>query len=84
MAGEKIRLVVIEENTLAYIHPATPQNFTVLRGLITKGSRWTNYNETINFHLPAGIQLRPATEQDFNLYRVSFEGFNNRSEYDFN
>ena len=84
MGTPKTKLVVIDENTLAYICPATPRNFTVLRALITKGSRWANYNDTVNFSLPANTTMRPATAQDFNYFRVSFEGYNNPSEYEFN
>ena len=72
---EKIKLVVVNENTLGYIDPRTPNNLSILRALGTKGSRFNNHSG------PAALfeydTVRLASEKDFDNIGVCFEGYGN-------
>lgn len=74
----KTKLVVIGEHTLGYILPNST-TAGVLHASILKGA-----NEHYSLQLPRYNEtVRLATPKDFDEFRVSFEGFNNPSEYEY-
>jgi hypothetical protein len=78
---EKIKLVVVNENTLGYILPEFPKQVSVLHASVLRGA----YFGSIGNPIPIGEKwcnhsVRLATEQDFNDYRVSIEGYKNHPE----
>ena len=59
--------VVVNENTLGYIQPERPSWFNVLHGSVFKGGRnWKNGAVPLS----PNDQVRPATLEDFDEYRV--------------
>jgi len=70
---DKIKLVVIDEHTLAYITPDNPNYAHILHASILKGS----------YYQPFGVipitnrNVRMASESDFKEFRVDFSGYNN-------
>lgn len=77
----KTKLVVIGEHTLGYILPNSTMA-GVLHASILKGATFTVHNEPLQ--LPRYNEtVRLATPKDFDEFRVSFEGFNNPSEYEY-
>ena len=76
----KTKLVVINENTLAYIPPMS-NVASVLRASTLKGSRFNDFSQ-IHFN---DESYRLATEKDFNEYNVVFNGYkkdNNNYEWE--
>lgn len=65
----KIQLVIIDEHTLGAIHPDRPQQAEILHGSILRGAT------SATPILTAGKKVRLASKEDFNAYRVSFEGY---------
>lgn len=78
----KIKLVVLNEHTLGYIHPNGEPFMSVLHGSVLKGSPYGWMNGSIC--IPTGATVRLATTQDFDEYRVSSKGFtDNPNEYEY-
>lgn len=81
METAKTKLIVVNEHTLGYFLPGETENYGVLHASILKGA---------TFEISPGIKsiksldnVRLASEKDFEAFRVSFEGFGNRNEYEF-
>ena len=83
MSTQKIKLVVVGDHTLGYIHPETPNKINVLWGFILKGGRsWGS--EIVLPILNKNDTIRLASEEDFNYFNVCFNGYkNNPNEYEF-
>jgi len=77
MTTDKIKLIVIDEHTLAY--SISDSMAGILRTSVLKGS---NFNEYDNVSLD-GHKVRLASEKDFDNFRVSFKGFDNKEEYEY-
>lgn len=76
---DKIKLVVINENTLGYILPERPTWAGVLRASVIKGS----VDRDCDITPITGKAVRLASERDFDEYRICFDGYNNdRYEFD--
>ena len=73
---ERIKLVVFNEHTLGYILPEQPERVCILHTSILKGSYLSN-SSTI--YVSDGT-VRLASEQDFNSFRVSFQGYDKLTE----
>lgn len=78
---ERIKLVVINENTLGYIRPEQKHNYFVIHASILKGA-------TFELHphcklLNKSDVVRLASKKDFDEYRVSMNGFDNKKFYEF-
>ena len=77
----KIKLVVLDENTLAYIIPERPTQAYALRSSIIKGS---HHKDGDMISLRFCTKVRLAGAQDFDAYRVVFDGYrNNPKQYEF-
>jgi hypothetical protein len=83
MNTPKIKLVVVSDHTLGYIHPETPNQINVLWGFILKGGKsWGSVIPLPIFNKNETIRL--ASEKDFNDFNVCFKGYkNNPEEYEF-
>lgn len=77
----KIKLVVLDEHTLGYIIPERPDQAYSLRASILKGSSHKD-GDMIPLNWCKNVRL--ASEQDFDEFRVVFTGYqNNLQEYEF-
>ena len=76
---ERTKLVVFNEHTLGYILPQLPERVQILHTSILRGSYYTDRSV---IYVSDGV-VRPASEKDFDAYRVHFGGFNNSDKYDF-
>lgn len=76
---DKIKLVVISENTLAYLIPGRPTMAGVLRASVLLGSNCKDGDIT----LVTGKSVRLAHRSDFEIFRVCFDGYNNSAQYEF-
>lgn len=77
----KIKLVVLDENTLAYIIPERPTQAYALRSSILKGSHHKD-GDMISLGFCRSVRLAGA--KDFDDYRVVFDGYrNNPHQYEF-
>jgi hypothetical protein len=77
----KTKLVVFNEHTLGYIIPENAKEVYVLHESILKGAtfRLNPVSSLIN----KNDTVRLATKEDFNEYRVSFEGYENNPNYQY-
>ncbi|MEI6752363.1 MAG: hypothetical protein WCK78_04275 [Paludibacter sp.] len=78
---ERTKLVVVNENTLGYILPETPETLGVLHSSILRGAVFEVHPEPK--HIISLDKVRLATEKDFENYRVSFKGFDNQELYEY-
>lgn len=75
----KIKLVVFNEHTLGYIHPAAPTLVQHLHCSILKGGTNSSGASIIG----SNDKVRLASEKDFDEFRVVFsEGYKN-GEYEY-
>lgn len=84
----KIQLVVLgspsgKEHTLGYLDPQFPQLAGVLAASVLKGSPAASYSGPIWSLRRDGLTCRPATEQDFDEYRVQFGSLRNDPAYEY-
>jgi hypothetical protein len=78
MIAERIKLVVINENTLGYLIPGIDWA-GVLHASVLKGSKFNNYSHAYI----KDEKVRLASEKDFEEFRVSFKGYENPDEYEY-
>ena len=74
---KKIRLVVVNEHTLAYM--IDDKNAGVIRASVLKGSS----HKDCDIFSTQYSKVRLASAKDFEEYRVCFKGFDNTEEYEF-
>lgn len=72
---KRVRLVVVNENTLGYVIPDT-LNVGILHTSILRGSHFDKWGI-----IGAYSFARLATKKDFEDYRVSFEGFEDKTKF---
>ena len=75
----KINLVVLNEHTLGYIQPELPNYVNVLHASILRGAPFEVHPSSKLVSKSDNIRL--ATEQDFEDYRCSFDGYKNNNDY---
>jgi len=71
---DKLELIVIDEHTLAYRKPNS-DSAQILHASILKGS--PNNNNSGSIYIGSLNKVRLATEQDFDSFRVVFDGYKN-------
>ena len=81
MKTNKIKLIVVNENTLGYIDPRQPDTYGIIHASILRGAVSTRPTSMPISRLD---KIRLATEQDFEDYRCCFVGYaeSGRYEYD--
>lgn len=79
MQDQKIKLVVIDNHTLASIRPGS-MFAEVLKASTLKGAPFRVHDDPI---LYAGNNVRLATEQDFVDFRCVFDGYKNDPQYEY-
>ncbi|MEM6863573.1 MAG: hypothetical protein AAF575_00260 [Bacteroidota bacterium] len=79
MEHRRIKLVVVDENTLGYIFSEQPNSIHVLRPSRLRGSHYPDFT-SIAHH---GKNIRLASERDFKDFGVVFDGYRDDSEYEY-
>ena len=78
---EKTKLVVINEHTLGYIMPETPNYAGILHTSVLRGSYYNGMGGPIYIK---NENVRLDTKKDFDDYRVVFSGYEKHPElYEF-
>ena len=80
MGSERTKLIVADEHTLGYIMPNS-ETVGVLHASVLRGATFSVHPEPKNVSMFEKIRL--ASEKDFDNFRVSFQGYNNETEYEF-
>jgi hypothetical protein len=81
-----IKFVVIKECMLGYVDPRTPLSAGILGVSVLKGAGSSKISAQFNGSYPLPYdpnKVRPATQQDFETFRVCPEGYKNDPNYDF-
>lgn len=78
---KKIKLVVCNEYCLGYILPECPNMVCTLSDSVLKGAPFRVMNES--YQITKSDKIRLASEKDFEDFRVSFEGYDNRELYEY-
>jgi hypothetical protein len=78
---EKIKLVVFNNHTLGYITPELKDYVQVLHTSVLKGYHTTVHPSS--FYITKLDTVRLASPNDFDDFRVCFNGFNNINEYEY-
>ncbi|MDR1091168.1 MAG: hypothetical protein LBL79_08850, partial [Prevotella sp.] len=73
--------VVLNEHTLGYILPELPDSVQVLHLSILKGAPFELYPDSKM--ISSNDKVRLASEQDFDDFRVSFDGFRDNDKYEY-
>jgi hypothetical protein len=76
--ADKIKLVVLNENTLGYIIPELPNYVQHLHASVLRGA--TGSSPSL---VGSTDKIRIASEKDFHEYGVYFGGYGNKEEYEF-
>lgn len=74
--GDKIRFVVVDENTFGYVYPSQPHTCWIISSKPQKGATrsWQDGSTPLDVNLKG---VRPATLSDFNDYHVDPEPYLN-------
>lgn len=78
---EKIKLVVINENMLGYIDSHSDKYAGILNSSVLRGSSYSSLNGP--YLIGYLTKVRMASEKDFEELRVSFEGYDNSTVYEY-
>ena len=80
---ERIKLVVADEHTLGYIIPNS-NNVSILQASVLRGASSACPLSSMTPKPKSLFEtIRLATAKDFDDYRVSMAGFDNKKEYEF-
>ena len=78
---DKIKLVVYNEYALGYIMPEQPDKVCTLADSVLRGAPFRVMNEP--YYIGSKDTVRLAGKQDFETFRVVFDGYDNPQEYEF-
>lgn len=80
---ERIKLIVADEHTLGYIAPNS-NDVGVLQASVLRGATSSCPLSSLN-PMPTYMfkKIRLANKQDFDNFRVCFNGYNNEKEYEY-
>ena len=76
----RIKLVVGDGHTLGYINPITPNSFNVFKADSSKGAIYTT-NICNSLDITQFKKIKLASAKDFENFKVSFVGFENKNDY---
>lgn len=76
----KTKIVVVNEHTMGYILPSTPNFVNVLHASILKGAPFQVFPSPMPV---SGNNIRLARRSDFWDFRISMEGYFYDEEYEF-
>lgn len=80
--NNKVKFFVKDENTLGYVNPVQPNMMFVLACITNL--KTGQGNSPLNGPIMLPNNVRPATKQDFDTFRVSSNGYeNDKDRYDF-
>jgi hypothetical protein len=78
---KKTKLVVVDEHTLGYILPESPDYLGILHTSILKGSTLNSFSGSVCIK---NRNVRLASEKDFDDFRVSFSSaYKNTNNYEY-
>jgi hypothetical protein len=72
-----VRFVIADENTLGYIDDAQPEVLGILHASPLKGATLKDLD---GWAFLFGRKLRPATREDFDEFRVCYDGYGRDTE----
>ena len=78
---DRIKLVVYNEYVLGYIIPEQPYMVNTLANSVLRGASFRMMFEP--YYIGAHDTVRLADRQDFEDFRVVFDGYDNTEEYEF-
>ena len=78
---DRIKLVVYNEYVLGYIIPEQPYMVNTLANSVLRGASFRMMFEP--YYIGAHDTVRLADRQDFEDFRVVFNGYDNTEEYEF-
>ena len=78
---DRIKLVVFNEYALGYIMPERPDTVYTLANSALRGASFRELFEP--YYIGAYDTVRLAGKQDFESFRVVFDGYDNTDEYEF-
>jgi hypothetical protein len=78
--GQRIKLVVMDEHTLGYVHPKMQNYICIFRSLQSKGAPFRSCDIAT---IPLSKNWRLASSKDFEEYRCVFGSFGNKEIYEF-
>lgn len=78
---KRTKLVVYNKYCLGYILPECPNMVCTLADSVLKGAPFRVMNEP--YQITKSDKIRLASEKDFEDFRVSFEGYDNRELYEY-
>lgn len=81
MTTQKIKLVVINNCMLGTIYPETPNSAGILAASVIRGAVCAS--QAIEPKAVHPSEYRLASAKDFDEFRVSFVGFDNEAEYEY-
>ncbi len=78
---DRIKLVVFNEYALGYIMPERPGTVFTLAESVLRGAPFRAMVEP--YYIGSRDTIRLAGKQDFEAFRVVFEGYDNSDKYEF-
>ncbi len=78
---DRIKLVVFNEHALGYIIPERPDTVFTLADSVLRGVPFRVMLEP--YYIGSHDTVRLAGKQDFESFRVVFDGYENTDEYEF-
>lgn len=81
MDMEKVKLVVFNEYALGYVMPEQPRMVCTLADSVLRGAPMRFMNEP--YCIGENDTVRLAGKQDFEKFRVAFEGYDNTEIYEY-
>ncbi len=79
----RIKLIVIDNHTLAYLAPNNNYAYPLASSVIKGSARSCPLSAMDSIYLTELNKTRLASAKDFDEFRVSFKGYDNKKEYEY-
>lgn len=79
----KIKLVVVDNHTLATLRPNATEVYPIAASVIRGSTRTSPLSSMEPLPIGSNTNIRLASAKDFDDFRVSFDGYNNEDVYEF-